>query len=275
MTQLISGGARERVQAVASSMRSLRTRLLRGLVPHGRRAELKAVYSRATWWLYIGTGVRCNCCGTQFRRFRNYTSDGGHRTLACPRCASLGRHRVDWLYLTEQSDVLQRPTRLLHIAPEVCLETPLRRLKNVDYLSADYDSTLAMDRVDVRQIQYGDQTFDGVICNHVLQLIDDDTTAMHELARIVKPGGWALIQSSIDDALDETEEDPQAHSGLHQSGRYEEVFQRMYARGDYVRRLEQAGFEVTVSDFARDLRPEIARELGLDLDETVYFCRKP
>ncbi|MGH2866116.1 MAG: class I SAM-dependent methyltransferase [Solirubrobacteraceae bacterium] len=248
--------------------------MLRVLVPHARRAEFKALYGRATWWLYAGRSVRCNCCGGRFRRFRDYSSEGGHRSLACPRCGALGRHRVDWLYLTDRTEVLQRPTRLLHIAPEVCLETPLRRMPNVDYLSADFDSTLAMDRVDVRDIQYGDESFDGVICNHVLQLIDDDRGAMSELCRIVRPGGWALIQSSVDDGLDDTIEELGAASA-NGSKRYEEVFHRIYGRDDYGRRLQQAGFEVTVSDFARDLQPATARELGLDLDETIYFCRKP
>jgi SAM-dependent methyltransferase len=254
---------------------SLSTRVARALVPHARRAQVKALYSRTTWRLYAGTDVRCNCCEGRFRRFRTYSSGGDHRALACPRCASLGRHRVDWLYLTERVDVLGRPTRLLHIAPEVCLEAPLRKLSNVDYLSADFDSTLAMDRVDLRDIQYADASFDAVICNHVLQLIDDDATAMSELCRIVKPGGWGLIQSSVDDALDDTMERPEAPSGFDPSGHYEEVFQRKYGRHDYVRRLEQAGFEVTVSDFARDLQPSIVRELGLDLDETIYFCQRP
>jgi ubiquinone/menaquinone biosynthesis C-methylase UbiE len=112
----------------------------------------------------------------------------------------------------------------------VCLETPLRRLANIDYLSADYDSTLAMDQIDVRDIQYGSESFDGVICIHVLQLIDDDRTAMSELCRIVKPGGWALIQSLVDDGREGTIEDSTAPVGGDRSERYEEVFQRVYGR---------------------------------------------
>jgi Methyltransferase domain len=270
----MSGGSRDRPTS-GRSWQALRSRLLRTLVPHGRRAELKALYNRATWRFYIGDNVRCNCCGGRWRRFQNYTSDGQHRTLVCPRCGSLGRHRVDWMYLSERADVLQQPTRLLHFAPEVCLAAPLRQMANVQYLSADYDSTLAMERVDVRRIQYGDGSFDGVICNHVLQLIDDDAVAMSELCRILRPGGWALLQSSVDDALADTEERFGESSGDPQSGRYEEVFHRIYARDDYVRRLQRAGFEVTVSDFARDLQPAVGQALGLDLSETIYFCRRP
>ena len=258
-----------------ASLRSLRTRALRRAVPHGRRAQVRAQLSRATWRLYAGSSVSCNCCGGGFRRFRVYVSDGGHRSLTCPRCNSLGRHRVDWLYLIDHTEMLQRPTRLLHIAPEVCLEAPLRRMAHVDYLSADYDSTLAMERLDVRNIHHGDESFDAVICNHVLQLVDDDRVAMSELCRILRPGGWALIQSSVDEQRDDTIEKSVARDSAEGCGRYEEVFQRIYGRGDYLRRLGQAGFTVTISDFARKLPPAVQQRLGLDLDEIVYFCRKP
>src|SRR5579859_7276562 len=100
--------------------------LLRRIVPHARRAELRSLYNGATWWFYAGRNVTCNCCGGQFRRFRHYSREG-HEALMCPRCGSLGRHRVDWLYLTERTDALRQPLRVLHVAPEVCLEAPLRR----------------------------------------------------------------------------------------------------------------------------------------------------
>ncbi len=182
-----SAAGRRRSGDWRASLRSQRTRALRRAVPHGRRGQLRAQISRATWRLYAGSSVSCNCCGGKFRRFRVYVSDGGHRSLTCPRCNALGRHRVDWLYLTDHTDMLRRPTRLLHIAPEVCLEAPLRGMAHVDYLSADYDSTLAMEKLDVRSIHHGDESFDAVICNHVLQLVDDDRAAMSELCRILRP----------------------------------------------------------------------------------------
>src|ERR1019366_8893224 len=233
MLNRMSGERGDRSPVTGQSWRSLRTAAMRRLVPHGRRAQIRALYSRATWRLYVGNSVRCNCCGGNFGRFRDYISESGHHSRACPRCGALGRHRVDWLYLTDRTDVLQRPTNLLHIAPEVCLETPLRRMANIDYLSADYDSTLAMDQVDVRDIRYGDESFDGVICNHVLQLIDDDLTAMRELCRIVKPGGWALIQSSVNDELDDPLDRHVGDAVDEPPDRYEEVFHRIYGRADY------------------------------------------
>jgi SAM-dependent methyltransferase len=260
-----------------SSLRMLQKRVLRRLVPHAKRPTVRAQYNRATWWLYAGTKVRCNCCETRFRRFRVYVGDDGHRAQMCPRCGSLGRHRVDWLYLTTRTDALSGPVNLLHIAPEVCLENTLRALPNVNYLSADYDSTLAMDQVDVTNIHYEDNRFDGVICNHVLSVVDDDRRAMSELQRVVKPDGWALVQSSVDrsrETLERGDAAPPSGSSPGDPDRYEEVMMRAYGR-DYETRLAEAGFLVTVSDFAKELSPEVQRELGLDLDETIFFCRKP
>lgn len=236
---------------------------------------MRTLYNRATWGVYAGANVRCNCCRGRFRRFRTYFTEAGHRALMCPRCGALGRHRVDWLYLTEHTDVLNHPVRVLHIAPEVCLETPMRKLSTVQYLSADYDSAQAMEHVDVTNIQYRDETFDGIICNHVLQLVDDDRAAMSELYRITKTGGWALLQSSVDASRETTVESRDEITATEGGGgRYEEVFMRLYGR-DYATRLEQAGFSVTVADLVPSLPLTVQREFGLDPDETIYFCRKP
>jgi SAM-dependent methyltransferase len=192
----------------------------------------------------------------------------------CPRCGSLGRHRVDLLYLTSQIDGLSRPLRLLHIAPEPSLEYSLRRLPNVIYRSADYDSKLAMDRVDIRDMPYGDESFDAIICNHVLQHVDDDAAALHELRRVLRPGGWALLQSAVDLSSEHTVDELSARAEQSGPRGYEEVFMRVYGR-DYASRLERAGFTVTVSGFVRDLPPSVCEQLGLDADETIFFCERP
>ena len=224
--------------------------------------------------MYLGSNVSCNCCNGHFRRFKVYIGEDGHRSFLCPRCGSLARHRVDWMYLTSQSDVLTKPISVLHVAPEVCLEAPLRRLPNVAYLSADYDSTRAMEQMDLERIDYPDATFDGVICNHVLQFVHDEHTAVREIFRVLRPGGWAMLQTAIDDSLERTREGRDPSATEQNDGRYEEIWQRRYGR-DYAERLEQAGFAVTVSNFVADLAPAVQQQFGLDIGEVIYFCRKP
>lgn len=191
----------------------------------------------------------------------------------CPRCGSLGRHRVDLLYLTTQVAALEGPVRLLHIAPEPSLERSLRRLPNVTYRSADYDSTLAMDRVDIREMPYGDESFDAIICNHVLQVVDDDVTAMRELHRVLRTGGWALLQSAVDLSSERTVDELDGRGRQSGPRGYEEALMHRYGR-DYIRRLEVAGFTITVSEFARDLPQSVFCRLGLDANETIFFCQR-
>jgi SAM-dependent methyltransferase len=248
--------------------------LLRGLVPHAHRAHLRALSNRLSWRFWAGDQVRCNCCDTRFRRFRLYVGDDGHRALACPRCGALGRHRVDWLFLGRETDLLARGGRLLHIAPEVCLAAPLRALEGVDYLSGDYDSSLAMEHLDVTAIAHPDGAFDAIVCNHVLQLVEDDRAALRELFRVLAPGGWALLQSAVDERREQTVEERQPAAERARGRRYREVFMRLYGR-DYATRLREAGFELIVSRFARELPEEERRGLGLDEDETIYLARRP
>jgi SAM-dependent methyltransferase len=183
--------------------------------------------------------------------------------------------RVDWLFLTRHTDLLQGSKRLLHVAPEGCFRRRLEELPNISYLSADYDSALAMERMDIMEIGHADDSFDAVLCNHVLEHVADDQRAMREILRVLRSGGWALLQVPLDSSREETFEDPTVTDPSDRQrifGQYDHV--RIYGR-DYPRRLAGAGFEVSVDDFAKRLPTAMIDEYGLDANETIYLCRKP
>ena len=193
----------------------------------------------------------------------------------CPSCGSLGRHRLDWLFLCERTNLLHEPIRLLHVAPEPGLSRRFQALETVDYVSADYDSTLASERMDIRNIDYRDESFDAIVCNHVLEHVDDDRTALSELARVLKRGGWALLQVPIDPSSDETYDDPTLTSARERErafGQYDHV--RVYAK-DYPSRLSEAGFEVDVIGYAQEFTSEEISRMGLDRLEVIHLARKP
>ena len=110
------------------------------------------------------------------------------------------------------TDLLVAEHSVLHVAPEYALQRQLRRLDNLDYRSADLDSPLAMDHVDLLDMPYGDESFDVVICNHVLEHVADDRRALREIGRVLRADGYAVIMSPIDAALECTLEDPQVSS---------------------------------------------------------------
>ncbi len=192
----------------------------------------------------------------------------------CPRCGSLGRQRTDWLFLTERTDLLRAQTRLLHVAPERCFAQGLQSRSNISYLSGDYDSATAMERIDITAILYPDASFDVVICNHVLEHVSDDRRAMREILRVLRPGGWAMLQVPVDHKRETTFEDPSItdpQARRQAFGQYDHA--RAYGR-DYSERLAREGFDVSVDGFVQDLAPAVVAELGLDVDELIYLGRK-
>ena len=80
-------------------------------------------------------------------------------------------------------------------------------MDNIDYTSADLESPLADVKMDVHNIPFEDNAFSVVFCNHVMEHVEDDIKAMSEINRVLKSGGWAIIQSPQDYDRKETLED--------------------------------------------------------------------
>src|SRR4249920_3892182 len=123
---------------------------------------------------------------------------------------------------------------------------------NINYVSANLDSPLAMIRMDISKIPYKANCFDVIICNHVLEHIPNDRQAMSDLYRVLKPGGWAILQVPISLSLDRTYEDPTAVTREEREkkfGQHDHV--RIYAK-DYKDRLENVGFTVEVYSFRKE-----------------------
>jgi SAM-dependent methyltransferase len=162
---------------------------------------------------------------------------------------------------------------MLHIAPEIQLSRLFAGASGIDYLSADLFSSTALVRMDIMDIEYPDETFDVIYCSHVLEHVIDDRTAMRELHRVLRTGGWAILQVPISTA-EETFEDPMITSPEERElafGQFDHV--RLYG-ADYRDRLEEAGFSVQVDGFVRELDDEEVARLGLDRSEDVYRCTR-
>lgn len=248
-----------------------------GLSPGAKepRSNLAALYARMPSMAQTSDPSRaaCPCCGGNFPTF----IPGGVRLrprAQCPRCGSLERHRLLWLYLAERTDLFTAPLKVLHFAPEPFFQDALRALPGIDYTSADLCSPAAMVKMDITDIRYGDDSFDAILCNHVLEHIVDDRKAMTELYRVLRPGGWAVLQVPIDPAREKTFEDPAVTSPEERArlfGQSDHV--RWYGR-DYGDRLRGAGFHIRVDDFAWTLSEDRVRECGI-VREDIYLCSKP
>jgi predicted SAM-dependent methyltransferase len=231
---------------------------------------------------YLGDRFSCPCCGGSFKEFisveRNFISATRKSSLMlneqCPRCDSWKRQRVLWLYLKNQTNFFSEPLKVLHFAPEYFLQKQFKKQTNLDYLSADLISSLAMTKIDITNIPYEDNTFDAILCSHVLEHIPDDRQAMKELLRVLKPGGWAILQVPIDRTREKTFEDPTITSPEERErlfGQHDHV--RFYGR-DYPDRLREVGFVVEVNKYIQELDEETIEKYSLDKREDIYFCKK-
>ena len=165
------------------------------------------------------------------------------------------------------------PRKMLHIAPEAYLSRIFQQVPNLDYLSADLDSPRAMVKMDITNIQYPDNSFDVIICIHVLEHVPDDRQALSEFFRVLKPGGWAILQVPMSDR-EVTYEDFTITSPAERERHFGQTDHvRWYGR-DYKDRLARAGFQVQVDRFTRELDSSEVRKNGLMYSEDVFLCRK-
>ena len=143
------------------------------------------------------------------------------------------------------------------------------------YLSADINYPKVSLKIDVTDIPANNNSFDVILCNHVLEHVPSDSKAMSELFRVLKPGGWAILQVPVSLSLDKTYENPSVTSEadrIIEFGQKDHV--RVYARDDYFRRLKRAGFAIEVFNFVKDYGEKEAEKYGLSKKEEVYVCSK-
>jgi SAM-dependent methyltransferase len=237
---------------------------------HRYLTVINKVYQAALALLYAaGLGCYCCICGHYLRRFLPFR---GRRNAECPNCGSLARHRLLWKFLSARTKLFdRRPKQVLHFAPERGVRRRLTQYPQLSYVAADLAGGPDILPVDVTAMKFPDSSFDVVICNHVLEHVDDDRKAMAELHRVLRPGGWAVITTPIRGV--KTLEDPavtQPHMRKELFGQENHV--RRYGR-DIVGRLQDAGFRVEIYQREDLAGPHSWQPLGLDRG-IIFFCTR-
>lgn len=191
-----------------------------------------------------------------FRKFLPYGYQVQRQNVLSPSTLSLERHRLLWLYLTNETDFFSSKKKVLHMAPEQCFLARFRKL-NHDYKTADLDSPIADVKADIINLPFNDNSFDVIFCNHVLEHVQDDTKAMKELFRVMKKGGMGIFQVPQDLNRDITFEDnsitdPKERAKIF--GQYDHV--RVYGR-DYFDKLRSIGFNVEEVNYSQKISSEL------------------
>uniref|UniRef100_UPI004049FDEC class I SAM-dependent methyltransferase n=1 Tax=Gelidibacter sp. TaxID=2018083 RepID=UPI004049FDEC len=212
--------------------------------------------------------------GKSFRSFLPYGYGKQRNNVLSPSTLSLERHRLLWLYLTNETDFFSSKLKVLHFAPEQAFYKRFRKLSNLDYVTTDLNSPLADVKADICNLPFKDNDFDVILCNHVLEHIPDDTKAMQELYRVLKPNGWGVFQipQDLNRAItfeDHTITDRKERAKIF--GQYDHV--RVYGR-DYFDKLRAIGFKVEEVDYTATLSEEAIKKYCLAKGEIIPVVRK-
>lgn len=236
--------------------------------------RLAVAAGRAIALLYRGHRFEDPIDGCRYRKLLPYGRTNRRPNALAPRSLSLERHRLIWLYLTRELALGQKPLNVLHIAPEWCLLQRLKRLPNIHYTTADLESPWASVHCDIQHLPFPDNTFDLILCNHVLEHIPDDRQAMRELLRVLRPGGAAMLLVPQNLSLAHTLEDPAINTpALREKFYYQRDHLRLYGL-DYTARLAQEGFRVEALNYFARLAPDERTRFALREDDTLYIGHK-
>ena len=244
-------------------------------IPRPWLIRLSLLSMKFTSLLYKGNNVECPVCGGQFSKFMPYGYTKSRDNALCPRCLSLERHRLLWLYLKNRTKFFSNPLNVLHVAPEQCFYKRFRMLKNLHYVTADLESPIADVKLDVQEMPFGDNEFDVVICNHVLEHVPDDRKALREIFRILKQGGFAVMQVPTAYGMEKTHEDASVTDPRERRKQFRQKdHYRLYGK-DYLERVMEAGFVIGEDNFLMSLSDEDRNRFRLPVMEYMYGYYKP
>ena len=230
---------------------------LRRYLSSGKRRGRGAI-QRSKPYLLAGRTVHCPVCDRSFRRF---IAHRGRPHAKCPNCGALERHRMLWGTL----DALGECDSVLHFAPEQRIAERLRADARERYVGVDLKPGFDC-RLDITALPFADESFDRIVCCHVLEHIPEDLTAMKEFRRVLRANGAAIIQVPLQ-RTGPTAEDftLKAAQRALQYGQEDHV--RMYGM-DIKERLVSAGLDVTEVDEIGDSTAASTK------GQILFHCRR-
>ncbi len=241
----------------------------------------------------IGKKRKCYVCGNTFNYFSKY--GGGtknipefHKRLnivgsdidnfGCPYCSSHDRERHIFMFFDAIELWTKIPnSQILHFAPERNLPKKIESLNPLKYIKADYNPKQEnIEKIDATDIIFNNETFDFVICNHVLEHVPNYLKAMEEIYRVLKPGGIAILQTPFSKILSQNFEEKNINSDEQRLFFYgEKDHYRIFSEQNFYDDLEKIGFKLKIiknSDFFND---KSSFYFGINKKEDLIQVIKP
>ncbi len=264
---------------------------IKKFIPFFIGKKLRGLWQRTQTVYYFGYKYKCPFCKNSFRKLlaggfdlpviyeKEIIGAGRRKNCVCPRCYSTDRDRLILLYLQNYSNIFTDKLDVIHVAPSGSLKAFLSKLDNINYQAGVkyhegfyYSKDISI--IDITDLKFEDKSFDVIFCNHVLEHIIDDHKAMSELYRILRPGGWAILQVPISRVLTETYEDSSITDPKEREkhfGQFDHV--RIYGQ-DYPKRLEKAGFRVKQFDPVEYMNLLEAEKYAINQKEILFVAYK-
>ena len=242
------------------------------------KLQPSAVVNLFLHYALVGKEVKCICCGSEYKTFLP-AGIQKRSNARCIKCGSLERHRTLWKYFQDNKMLEGKNIKLLHVAPERIFYKHFMSLKNIEYFPIDlmpneYAYGIKTIEMDVTNMTYEDNYFDVIICNHVLEHIRADRKAMKEMYRVLKPGGWAILNTPVNFNVEKTVEDVNLYDPKKQLelfGQPDHV--RVYGK-DFINRLTSSGFATEVFDYAGMYSNNEQFRYGFKRHEEIILCKK-
>lgn len=252
------------------------------------RDVLRPAYRHYLAYRHKGERYECNICNHKYDTWRPTFSkhaDGSYFRVygrpcgPCWLCNSYPRIRLIWHWLMSDFEIANKHDfKVLHVAPEIQISQQLRKIPGLQYYCVDkhcdgYTYPSYVEDGDVRNLKFSDNTFDLVMCNHVLEHVIDDSTAIKELYRVTKPEGTALLIVPLDYERSETDEERPEES-LTPEQREERFGQHDHVRiygTDYFDRLRAVGFTVNLIEYNDK---DMVERYGFLPGEKLIICTK-
>ena len=237
---------------------------------------------------FYGPRYKCSVCGSSTRLRRTFSFDfpvlseldviGGEYRVDdnCPVCFSGARERLLHAFLHKSG--LARAPRVLNVAPERGIYESLFR-NHPGYVAIDidpqrYDYIGNIEHGDLTGLKYADGSFDLIICSHVLEHVPDDDAAMREIARVLAPGGKAILQVPLAMKLERTIEDPSVTDVKERERRFGQFDHVRIYGPDYFDRLRSAGLGVEFVGAAEAIAPQSVETLQVNPRERIFLASR-
>ena len=212
--------------------------------------------------LQTGKNHTCTICSFNAKKWTKISNNDN----LCPKCGSLSRDRRLWKLLNEK--YLQENKSVLDFSPSRSLFRKWKKTKTVDYTASDLSGDFIADvQFDITNISKPDESYDLIICYHILEHVIEDVKAMKELYRILKPNGTIIIQTPFKDGKIYEDYSIQSETErLKHFGQEDHV--RIYSVDGLKKRLESIGFDIIVNQFEENIY------LGFSNNEIIILATK-